>query len=295
MHNLEEAPRFTWERMLARQMEPMIINVEITLRFLTQLHETLLTFLALLSNGFNMLAFDEQGTLIKITNRDCTCAKSKSISRKLRVESYERNVVSKLFSFSVDPGITITKNTVPISKLDVRTIEDILLCGSSKGDFGPTWKFPDGTDVPDKNSPSIWQRNNGSSGYKELHLSPLCTTPPDGQYICQYTANNVRKFKTVSLNFTGTKYDFVGNQDKTTFFGSAGILFLALFAVTLIAFVALLVAHVRLRQISKKSYVINDQRRIHKVSNNIKENTKDIKLTESDAYGAKHQKGTRQI
>ena len=94
------------------------------------------------------------------------------------------------------------KNAMPISKLDV-TKGDIVLCGSPKGDFGPTWKFPDGTDVPERNSATISQANGSSSGYKELRLSPLMSTPPNGQYKCQYTANNIAKNKTVDLTFTG--------------------------------------------------------------------------------------------
>ena len=109
--------------------------------------------------------------------------------------------MSQLFSVYIDPGITILKNAVPISKLDV-TKGDIVLCGSSKGDFGPTWKFPDGTDVPEQNSATISQAD-GSSGYKELHLSPLTSTPPSGQYKCQYTTNGVTRSKTVNLVFPG--------------------------------------------------------------------------------------------
>ncbi|XP_065834706.1 uncharacterized protein [Oscarella lobularis] len=99
-----------------------------------------------------------------------------------------------------DPGITITKNAAAISKLDV-TQGDIVLCGSPKGDFGPTWKFPNGTDVPEQNSATISQAD-GSSGYKELRLSPLTSIPPNGQYKCHYTANNIAKTKTVDLTFT---------------------------------------------------------------------------------------------
>ena len=112
------------------------------------------------------------------------------------------NVVSQLFSVYIDPGTTITKNAIAISKLDV-TKGDIVLCGSPKGDFGPTWKFPDGTDVPEQNSATISQADGSSSGYKELRLSPLTSTPPNGQYKCQYTANNGAKTKTVNLVFPG--------------------------------------------------------------------------------------------
>ena len=93
------------------------------------------------------------------------------------------------------------KNNMPVSKLDI-TKGNIVLCGSPKGDFGPTWKFPDGTDVPEQNSPTISQAN-GSSGYKELRLSPLTSTPPNGRYKCHYTANNITKTKTVNLVFPG--------------------------------------------------------------------------------------------
>ena len=121
---------------------------------------------------------------------------------KPRVGIHNENIVSQLFSVYIDPGITITKNAMLISKLDVTAIGDIVLCGSPKGDFGPTWKFPDGTDVPEQNSATVSQAD-GSSGYKELRLSPLTSTPPNGQYECQYTANNITKTKTVDLTFTG--------------------------------------------------------------------------------------------
>ena len=121
---------------------------------------------------------------------------------KPRVGIHNENIVSQLFSVYIDPGITITKNAMPISNLDVTVVGDIVLCGSSKGDFGPTWKFPDGTDVPEQNSATISQAD-GSLGYKELRLSPLTSTPPNGQYKCQYTANNITKTKTVDLTFTG--------------------------------------------------------------------------------------------
>ena len=121
---------------------------------------------------------------------------------KPRVGIHNKNVASQLFSVYIDPGITITKNAAAISKLDV-TKGDIVLCGSPKGDFGPTWKFPNGTDVPEQNSATISQAD-GASGYKELRLSPLTSTPPNGQYKCQYTANNITETKTVDLTFTGT-------------------------------------------------------------------------------------------
>ncbi|XP_065845611.1 cell adhesion molecule DSCAM-like [Oscarella lobularis] len=111
--------------------------------------------------------------------------------------------VEVYFNETEDDGVSITKNQKSIDSLNVTTSGDVVLCGSSKGNFRVTWKFPDETIVSDDaNSLSIRQ-TTGSSGYKELLLSPLAVRPPSGNYICEYTANGKVERQTINLVVSG--------------------------------------------------------------------------------------------
>ncbi|XP_065834079.1 uncharacterized protein [Oscarella lobularis] len=85
---------------------------------------------------------------------------------------------------------------------NIRSIGEIASCGSPNGDFGLIWKFPNGTKVSTKTSAAIRQVNHSSSpGYKKLRLESLTFIPPNGDYKCEYIANNATKTKTVNIVF----------------------------------------------------------------------------------------------
>ena len=88
----------------------------------------------------------------------------------------------------------ITKESTSL----ITTLGKIASCDSSKGDFGPTWKFPNGTNVSTQTSTAI-QQTNGSAGFKQLRLNSLKSGLLNGDYTCVYTANGVNKTKTVNV------------------------------------------------------------------------------------------------
>ena len=100
----------------------------------------------------------------------------------------------RIFFYLADGVAITTKNH------NIRSIGEIASCGSPNGSFGPIWKFPNGTKVSTKTSASIRQVNDSSSpGYKKLRLDSLTFIPPNGDYKCEYIANNATKTKTVDI------------------------------------------------------------------------------------------------
>ncbi|XP_065834069.1 uncharacterized protein [Oscarella lobularis] len=82
----------------------------------------------------------------------------------------------------------------------IRSLGEIASCGSPNGDFGPIWKFPNGTKVSTKKSAAIRQVNDSSSpGYKKLRLESFIA--PNGDYKCEYIANNATKTITGNIVF----------------------------------------------------------------------------------------------
>ncbi|XP_065834059.1 receptor-type tyrosine-protein phosphatase S-like isoform X2 [Oscarella lobularis] len=92
-------------------------------------------------------------------------------------------------------GVAITTKNYTI-----RSMGEIASCGSPNGDFGPIWKFPNGTKVSTKKSAAIRQVNDSSSpGYKKLRLESFIA--PNGDYKCEYIANNATKTITGNIVF----------------------------------------------------------------------------------------------
>ena len=79
------------------------------------------------------------------------------------------------------------------------------MCGSSKGDFGPTWKFPNGTNVSTHNSAKIQQKNYNKPGQKKLILNSPNFIVQNGDYKCEYIANDAVKAITVNIVFASRK------------------------------------------------------------------------------------------
>ena len=78
------------------------------------------------------------------------------------------------------------------------------MCGSSKGNFDPTWKFPNGTNVLTHNSAAVQQADK-SLGYKELRLNSPNFIVQNGDYICTYIVNGAIKMKRISIVFNSRK------------------------------------------------------------------------------------------
>ena len=79
------------------------------------------------------------------------------------------------------------------------------MCGSSKGDFGPTWKFPNGTNVSTHNSAKIQQKNYNKPGRKKLILNSPNFIVQNGDYKCEYIAKDAVKAITVNIVFASRK------------------------------------------------------------------------------------------
>ena len=96
--------------------------------------------------------------------------------------------------FDLDDGVTITKGSFPLI-----TVGEIALCGSSKGDIGPIWKFPNHSKVSTQSSAAI-QQTESSPGFKQLRLNNYQeSVGSNGNYKCVYTANGMVKTKTVNV------------------------------------------------------------------------------------------------
>ena len=96
--------------------------------------------------------------------------------------------------FNLDDDVTI-KN---LTSFPITSVGEIAVCGSSKGNFGPTWTFPNGTKVPIQNSSAI-QQTKSSPEFKLLRLNYLDSVVLNGNYRCVYTANGAKKTKTVNV------------------------------------------------------------------------------------------------
>ncbi|XP_065834055.1 receptor-type tyrosine-protein phosphatase S-like isoform X2 [Oscarella lobularis] len=105
--------------------------------------------------------------------------------------------VEVYYNENEDDGVII-KN---LTSFPITTVSEIAMCGSSKGDFGPTWKFPNGTNVSTHNSAKIQQKNYNKPGQKKLILNSPNFIVQNGDYKCEYIANDAVKAITVNIVF----------------------------------------------------------------------------------------------
>ena len=106
--------------------------------------------------------------------------------------SHIYSITLRIFLYLADGVAITTKNHT------IRSIGEVASCGSPNGDFRPIWKFPNGTKVSTKTSADIRQVNDSSSpGYKKLRLESFIS--PNGDYKCEYIANNATKTITVNI------------------------------------------------------------------------------------------------